>query len=1223
LTKLRYRTHLRKLKIKPIYIIAILIFSGCTKNQEVRTTSEYSPAKSVQLNTQEGYLVNSVTGDSIPPFLDQNGITIQTGSFFITKGTIISPDSLKPPTTINFSAPKVLESKLNTTGITAPQIELGSLIYPVLSSDAAFFINAIGDTVKTGVPIQVKSVIVNATTPEATTVLPARFKDNMINDMSYLDTDHGLPNNYVWSLLIDSSQHVWFGNWNGGLSKYDGNSLLTYTKREGLPVNSIKVIIEDRHGNKWIGTDQGGLCKFDGSHFTHFTLENNVITDLLEDRFGNIWYATSNGASKYDPISNDVIHFTINEGLPSNNVTSLEEDNNGNIWISTRGGGICKFNIEQKKIMLFEFLESTPSDNIKASMCDRDGNLWFGSQNGLFKVNPTTNEFLSFENKLGPGGININCLKEGNDGDIWIGSANGILRVNSEINAYTHFTQEDGLCANSVAMIDKDQAGSIWVSTYGGGVSIFSEQSFHHLTTKQGLSGNSVRGVLEDHAGDLWFGTQKGAVKYNIESQFFYHFFPETDFSSNTVHSIAEDHNHNIWFGFSSAGAICYKPMSNTYFNYKLGSGMLSNHVTFITEDSKENLWFGTSGGAVKYNIETEIFTQFTTENGLIDNDVQVIIEDSKGKIWFGTSAGGISVFDGEKIINYTQKEGMSSDAVISLMEDTAGRIWIGTIGAGLSVFDPEDNSFVHLTEDDGITNNIIYSLIQDDDDVWLSTEKGITLIKGAFDDTYSLNQKIIGFERLDGLKGLDFYYTSAIMDRNKNIWWGGSINLSYLNTNNFSLATKAPKLSLNQIEINGQFIDFLQKEQLTKQGILFDSLIPFSNCPLELILPHNHNHLTFQFSGIDWTASHKIQYSYKIEDLSEHWSTPAKEPKADYRNLPYGTHTFLVKAKGETGIWTAPIRYVFKILPPWWHTWWARTGYGILTLIIIIGIVRWRTTKLKERQKELESEVQDATREIREQKEQVEEAHKEIKDSMKYAKRIQSAILPPHRMVKEYLEDSFILYKPKDIVAGDFYWMECKDGKVWFAAADCTGHGVPGALVSVICNGALNRSVREFNLTDPAEILGKSREIVVAEFDKSDEKVNDGMDIALCVLEGYNLKYAGANNPLWIIRNGQLIETKADKQPIGKFDNPMPYTTHNFDLQKGDSIYIFSDGYIDQFGGEKGKKFKRTNFKTVLLSIQDKSMEEQKNILNESFEDWRGPLEQIDDVCVIGVRIK
>jgi len=256
-----------------------------------------------------------------------------------------------------------------------------------------------------------------------------------------------------------------------------------------------------------------------------------------------------------------------------------------------------------------------------------------------------------------------------------------------------------------------------------------------------------------------------------------------------------------------------------------------------------------------------------------------------------------------------------------------------------------------------------------------------------------------------------------------------------------------------------------------------------------------------------------------------------------------------------------------------------------------------------------------------------LDEKNQEILASINYAKRIQSAILPSDKLINEYLPDSFVLYKPKDIVAGDFYWLEYSNGTILFAAADCTGHGVPGAMVSVVCNNGLNRSVREYNLTNPGEILDKTREIVIHEFEKSEGEnsygeVRDGMDIALCSLNGDKLYYAGAYNPLWIIRKGILLEAKADKQPIGKFDKQIPFTTHCFDLEKGDTIYLFSDGYADQFGGPKGKKFKTKAFLDLILSIQNEPMPNQKLLLNEAYENWRGNLEQIDDVCVIGVKI-
>lgn len=290
----------------------------------------------------------------------------------------------------------------------------------------------------------------------------------------------------------------------------------------------------------------------------------------------------------------------------------------------------------------------------------------------------------------------------------------------------------------------------------------------------------------------------------------------------------------------------------------------------------------------------------------------------------------------------------------------------------------------------------------------------------------------------------------------------------------------------------------------------------------------------------------------------------------------------------------------------------------GLALAILFGGFIynRFRVTRSQKNTIEEQKEIVDKAYD------QLEEKNREILDSITYAKRIQTAVLPPNKLVKEYLKDSFILYLPKDIVAGDFYWLEHRDNKVLFAACDCTGHGVPGAMVSVVCVNGLNRSVREEGLTEPGKILDRTRELVVSEFEKSEEEVKDGMDVSLVCLEGNKVKWAGANNPLWLVRNGEIIEYKPDSQPIGKYAFESPFTTHSFELQKGDTIYVFTDGYADQFGGEKGKKLKTPNFKNLLLSIQSETMEKQKELIEKHFQDWKGTFEQIDDVCVIGLRI-
>ena len=284
----------------------------------------------------------------------------------------------------------------------------------------------------------------------------------------------------------------------------------------------------------------------------------------------------------------------------------------------------------------------------------------------------------------------------------------------------------------------------------------------------------------------------------------------------------------------------------------------------------------------------------------------------------------------------------------------------------------------------------------------------------------------------------------------------------------------------------------------------------------------------------------------------------------------------------------------------------------------------------------------------ILEQKLVIETRSQEIKDSILYAKRLQSAIMPTVESIEEVFDTAFVLYTPKDIVAGDFYWMDQVEDTILIAAADCTGHGVPGAMVSVVCTNGLNSAVRQHGLKSPAAILDKTREIVMSQFAKSGDNVKDGMDIALCAIENGILKFAGANNPLWIIRKlthatteqleykgnliGEghiLIEIKGDKQPIGLSDHQIRFKETQLTLFPGDLIYLFTDGYADQFGGfstdiirSGGKKFKYSRLKQLLLDNCTETLPNQRRILSNTFDKWKGDLEQVDDVCFIGFRV-
>ncbi len=315
----------------------------------------------------------------------------------------------------------------------------------------------------------------------------------------------------------------------------------------------------------------------------------------------------------------------------------------------------------------------------------------------------------------------------------------------------------------------------------------------------------------------------------------------------------------------------------------------------------------------------------------------------------------------------------------------------------------------------------------------------------------------------------------------------------------------------------------------------------------------------------------------------------------------------------------------------------------SLLFVLIVCVLLIFFITFIFIRARKLNQEINAQKAQVELQKNIVEEKNLEITSSIEYAKKIQTAILPTQSFIDKLLPENFIFYLPKDIVAGDFYWIQPFQESILFAVADCTGHGVPGAMVSVVCHNALNRAVGEFQLSEPAKILDAVSEMVTETFSKNESEVQDGMDIALCSLtyvansnlstaknqestESLQLvailEYVGANNSLYIIRNKELIETKPDKQPIGKFINKKHFTNHTIELLNDDYIYLFSDGYADQFGGEKGKKFMYKSFKDMLIKFHQRPLSEQKTAIKNIFYDWKGENDQVDDICVLGLKI-
>ena len=424
----------------------------------------------------------------------------------------------------------------------------------------------------------------------------------------------------------------------------------------------------------------------------------------------------------------------------------------------------------------------------------------------------------------------------------------------------------------------------------------------------------------------------------------------------------------------------------------------------------------------------------------------------------------------------------------------------------------------------------------------------------------------------------------------------------------------------------------------INEDSVIYEGYYPQSNVP---VLKYKYNNLRFVFSANSYRFPEKIVFSYFLKGYDKDWSIWTKENVKEYSNLPAATYTFYVKARNLFGKESVPDKFVFVINAPWYLTIWAFILYFLLAGLLIWLIVHLYTLRLRKQKEYLEEQVRLRTLEIEQQKHEIELQrdllakqnkeirlkNKDITDSIEYAKRIQTAILPLEENIKKYLPESFIFYRPRDIVSGDFYWFAYKNEKIIIAAIDCTGHGVPGAFMSMIGAEILNTIVISQGITDAAEILNLKNKYIRSALKQDTSDNQDGMDMALCIIDKKKgvLEFAGAKNPLiYITKDGQLHKIRGDRQSIGGFQYTkiVSFKKHIIKIDTPMYFYIFSDGYQDQFGGPDRQKFMVRNFEKLLASIYHLSMDEQKRILTETLEAWMSDLSQTDDILVIGFKL-
>jgi serine phosphatase RsbU (regulator of sigma subunit)/ligand-binding sensor domain-containing protein len=564
-------------------------------------------------------------------------------------------------------------------------------------------------------------------------------------------------------------------------------------------------------------------------------------------------------------------------------------------------------------------------------------------------------------------------------------------------------------------------------------------------------------------------------------------------------------------------------------------------------------------------------------------------------------------------VVDYGVSNGLPlNDAVFTFFDS---RQMIFGTSEGLFLFNPKEDRFStsNLFTDWFKSHHVHRMLSDSKKNIWAvtyNTDHSKIMLKRLQQDSKGSYHQITPYAIDKNSQAFD-----ALFQDGASIWAGGTFDLVKINNFNDNDSSNFVKAYINNILANnrdtlfdGYFVD--------SQGNIVDN----QDASLKPILRYRDNNFTFQFSAISQKLEGKPLFRWMLDGYDQEWGNWTTNMEVQFTNLPEGNYTFRLQAMDTYGNISEEISYGFTIKPPWYRTIVAFIGYFLLFVAFVMGAINVSTRSLKKI-------IKDATAEIVAQKEDIEEKSQSILSSIRYAQRIQEAVTPQKMQMDSAFPEHFVLWKPRDIVSGDFYWMMQKGEKVILAAADCTGHGVPGAFMSIMGISFLNEIANNKDVNTAAEALNHLRHNVITSLNRegSVTDTKDGMDISLCVFDFKNMmmQFAGAYNPLYMIRQGELAVIKADRMPIGIHErDSSPFTNMEFSIHKGDVFYILSDGYIDQFGGQEGKKFMTKQFKDLIQKIHDKPMLEQKEILWQTILEWRGEIEQVDDIIIIGVRV-
>lgn len=797
------------------------------------------------------------------------------------------------------------------------------------------------------------------------------------NHFTHLTVEDGLSQSSIFSIVQDNIGFMWFAT-EDGLNKYDGNKFTVYRPIENdstsLPDLGIRKVYKDKNGNIWVITLRGRLCFYNHlkNNFKRFSISDAngkqvKIISIVEDSDSNIWIASTKGDFFYykkEINSFDKLILTpkLSDQFQSIHLQCLLIDSQNTFWIGT-WEGLINFNPVTEEIKWFKHTKSNSlgGDMVFSLDEDADGNIWIASANGgvsVFAKSKKTFDVLlpSLNENNSISSNRIMSILVDSRNKIWIGTFDkGLDLFDPDKKTFVNFSHNPSFQASfsigAVMSIYEDKSGGVWFGTGGGGLNRFDllNQNFHHIqfsaNSKTNISPNPVLSICEDHLGNLWIGSDGGGINYlEKNSDKFVTYLQNPEYGSNAITAVYEDTKGNIWVGAdpgtdSPSGILLKFDRNKKTFKPILDVKINLGGISVIKEDKFGELWIATpSDGVHRYNpkTHTEVIYHFNSidSNSISSNSIFSIYEDSFGNLWFGSIASGLNLYSRKSnsfirfVNNPNEKNSIGSNSIWCITEDQNHNLWIGLWGGGMNKYDREKNIFIRYTIKDGLSGNVVYNIIPDDDNnLWISTNNGLSKFNIS-------TEKFRNFNRSDGLLINDFSAGASYKGKDGKLFFGGNSGVVVFNPKMIIENIYTPNVAITEFKV-------FDKAFSTQNSITFTK---------EIYLNYDQNFFTIDFASFDFTSPGKNQFEYKLEGVDKNWIKSNGRNFASYTDITNGNYKFRLKGSNSSGVFN-PEEVVMSIIiaPPFWKTLWFRTIAAITLILLLYLVHKYRLNRLLE----------------------------------------------------------------------------------------------------------------------------------------------------------------------------------------------------------------------------------------------------------------------------------